>query len=94
MLTVVRLELEHVCAHAAITFTKTTGAVMDCQAIERYQPMSRKRSEGWRSVLARLLCGFQPRYPRLDLEVMSEYMKRDLGFMDGRDPREDSDMTR
>jgi hypothetical protein len=67
---------------------------MDCQTIERYEPMSCKRSEGWLSLLARLLYGFQPRYPNLDLDVTSEYMKRDLGFLDGRDPRHESDLTR
>lgn len=56
--------------------------------------MSCKRSEGWLSLLARLLYGFQPRYPNLDLDVTSEYMKRDLGFLDGRDPRHESDLTR
>ena len=28
-----------------------------------------------------------PRYPRLDLDIMEPHMKRDLGFLDGRDPR-------
>jgi hypothetical protein len=94
MQTVVRLELEHVLAHPAITFRKTTGTVMDCQAIERYQPIPQARAAGWRFWLAGLLRGLRPKYPALDLEVMSEYMKRDLGFLDGRDPREDSDLTR
>ncbi|WP_455270714.1 hypothetical protein [Rhizobium herbae] len=94
MQTVVRLELEHVCAHAAITFRKTTGAAMDCQAIERYQPLPQTRKAGWRFWLAGLLRGLEPKYPSLDLEVMSEYMKRDLGFLDGRDPREDSNLKR
>jgi hypothetical protein len=94
MQTVVRLELEHVCAHAAITFRKTTGAVMDCQAIEKYQPIPQTRKAGWRFWLAGLLGGLQPTYPALDLEVMSEYMKRDMGFMDGREPHRDSDLTR
>jgi hypothetical protein len=94
MQTVVRLELEHVCAHAAITFRKTTGAVMDCQAIERYQPILQTRMGRWRLRLAGVLSRLQPNDPKLDLEVMSEYMKRDLGFLDGRDPRRDSDLTR
>ena len=34
------------------------------------------------------------RRPKLDREVMSDYMKRDLGFLDGRGLRKDSDMTR
>jgi hypothetical protein len=94
MQTVVRLELEHVCAHAAITFTKTTGAVMDCQAIEKYQPLAQTRKAGWLFWLGGLLRRPAFRHPTLDLEVMSEYMKRDLGFLDGRDSRADSDLTR
>jgi hypothetical protein len=88
------LELEHVCAHAAITFRQTTGVVMDCQTIERYEATPQPRTAGWRFWLARLLRGLQPNYPALDLEVMSEYMKRDLGFQDWRNPRQDSDLTR
>ena len=45
-------------------------------------------------MLARMLHALRPSYPKLDLEVMSDYMKRDMGFMDGRDPHEDSDLTR
>ncbi|WP_082475833.1 MULTISPECIES: hypothetical protein [unclassified Rhizobium] len=37
-----------------------------------------------RAVLAR----FNPaRYPRLDVESMPAHLQRDLGFLDGRDPR-------
>ena len=67
---------------------------MDCQAIETYQPIPQTRQAGWRFWPAGLLRGLEPKYPPLDLEVMSENMKRDLGFLDGRDPREDSKLTR
>lgn len=40
-------------------------------------------------MLARMLRGLRPGYPKLDLEVMSDYMKRDIGFMDGRNLRPD-----
>ncbi|MBW9062789.1 hypothetical protein JNB71_05610 [Rhizobium herbae] len=89
MQTVVRLEVEHVCTHAAITFTETQGAIMDCQVVEKYRPMPRTRVGGWRSVLAKMLRVLRPGYPKLDLEVMSDHMKRDMGFMDGRAPRHD-----
>jgi hypothetical protein len=89
MQTVVRLEFEHVYADAAITFTETQGTAMDCQVIEKHESMPRYRAGGWRSVLARMLRGFRPGYPKLDLEVMSDHMKRDMGFMDGRDLRHD-----
>jgi len=67
---------------------------MDCQAIERYQAMPQRRMQGWRFLVAHMLHALRPSYPKLDLEVMSDYMKRDMGFMDGRDPRQDSDLTR
>lgn len=31
-------------------------------------------------------------YNRIDPETMSEYMKRDLGFLDGREPRCERDV--
>ena len=67
---------------------------MDCQAIEKYQSIPEIQKAGWRSWLLRLMRGPSLQYPPLDLEVMSEYMKRDLGFLDGRDPRRHADMTR
>jgi hypothetical protein len=77
-----------------ITFTETTGVIMDCQVIEQYEEKSISRVSGWRSWLAKALYSLRPSYPKLDLEVMSDHMKRDLGFMDWRDPREDSDLSR
>lgn len=67
---------------------------MDCQVIEVYEEKPIIRASGWRSLLAKALYSLRPSYPKLDLEVMSDHMKRDLGFMDWRDSREDSDMTR
>ncbi|PYE37622.1 hypothetical protein C8J35_101914 [Rhizobium sp. PP-F2F-G38] len=40
-----------------------------------------------RSVRAVLACLIQRRYPRLDLLSMPPHLQRDLGFLDGRDPR-------
>lgn len=62
---------------------------MDCQVIEKYVSIPQSRAGGWRSLLAKMLRGLRPGYPKLDLEVMSDYMKRDMGFMDGRDLRHD-----
>jgi len=88
------LEFEHVCAQAAITFTENTGAIMDCQTIEKYESIPHSCSAGWRLRLSKALHYLRPGYPNLDLGAMSDYLKRDMGFMDGRDPRQDSDMTR
>jgi hypothetical protein len=67
---------------------------MDCQAIEKYELIQYNRVEGWRQRLSIALHSLRPGYPKLDLGAMSDYMKRDMGFMDGRDPRQDSDLTR
>ncbi|MEK1928254.1 MAG: hypothetical protein AAAC47_00410 [Pararhizobium sp.] len=67
---------------------------MDFQAIEKYESIQRGSSEGWRLRLLKALPYLRPGYPKLDLGAMSDYMKRDMGFMDGRDPRQDSDLTR
>lgn len=51
-----------------------------------------------RSVLHRLrsLLGtvFRKDHARLEVEDMPDHMKRDLGFLDGRDPRYDREWTR
>jgi hypothetical protein len=42
----------------------------------------------WREASAALMRGFRAN-AKLDLETMTDYMKRDMGFLDGRDPRYD-----
>ncbi|MBB2673506.1 hypothetical protein N2597_14755 [Rhizobium sophoriradicis] len=56
---------------------------MDCFAIEekRSQP-----SIGVFKRVAGLLVGRFGRLPRLDLDAAPDRIKRDLGFLDGRDP--------
>ena len=56
---------------------------MDCFAIDekRAQP-----SIGVFKRLAALLVGRFCRLPRLDLDAAPDRVKRDLGFLDGRDP--------
>ncbi len=67
---------------------------MDCQTIETPSLRAYSRLElAIRNALGRVFRKVSPAYPDLDLEVMSDYMKRDLGFMDGRDLRRDSDLT-
>ncbi|AGS22927.1 hypothetical protein NXC12_CH03244 [Rhizobium etli] len=56
---------------------------MDCFAIDE------KRSQpniGVFKRLAGLLVGRFGRLPRLDLDAAPDRVKRDLGFLDGRDP--------
>ncbi|MBX4885320.1 hypothetical protein HJA90_17230 [Rhizobium bangladeshense] len=59
---------------------------MDCHVIEesRAQQISRifLRLAGWFSSGANRFC----RLPRLDLSATPDRVKRDLGFLDGRDP--------
>ncbi|KQY15308.1 hypothetical protein ASD31_07965 [Rhizobium sp. Root482] len=88
------MELHHFFAHPAIMFTKEIGAVMDCQAIEKYDVPKVSWFERALKAAMDALTARPPKYPRLELEPMSNYMRRDLGFMDGRAPREDCDLTR
>ncbi len=65
---------------------------MDCQAIEKYEVRSPNVIERVRHAVSRGFTLMRPGYPKLDLEVMSDYMKRDMGFLDGRDPHRDNDL--
>ncbi|EJT04497.1 hypothetical protein [Rhizobium sp. CCGE 510] len=59
---------------------------MDCHAIEGRQPQQRtqifRRLAGWLTSSADHI----RRLPRLDLSATPDRVKRDLGFLDGRDP--------
>ncbi|OWO95387.1 hypothetical protein B5E41_09910 [Rhizobium esperanzae] len=58
---------------------------MDCHAIEESRPQQISvflRLAGWLSGSANRL----RRLPRLDLSATPDRVKRDLGFLDGRDP--------
>ncbi|MEZ2130448.1 MULTISPECIES: hypothetical protein [unclassified Sinorhizobium] len=67
---------------------------MDCYAVEREncaEPRLIAR------IIAGLIAAFTPtaeRGPRLDLEIMPDRIKRDLGFRDGREPRYEEDLRR
>jgi hypothetical protein len=60
---------------------------MTCDALESTET----KSFSSRELISRLASGLRalvrPRYPRLDVGVVSDHMKRDMGFMDGRAPR-------
>ncbi|MGG7580034.1 hypothetical protein [Rhizobium sp. Nf11,1] len=59
---------------------------MDCQAIEESRPQRNSsvflRFASWLAGSANRFC----RLPRLDLSATPDRVKRDLGFLDGRDP--------
>ena len=65
---------------------------MDCQAIEENR--SPVRESLITSVVRRLARGIGSRMPRLDMEATPDRIKRDLGFLDGRDPRYEDDRSR
>ncbi|MBX5222663.1 hypothetical protein [Rhizobium sp. NLR8a] len=64
---------------------------MDCHAIEESQPQRNSsvflRLAGW------LMASFH-RLPRLDLTAAPDRVKRDLGFLDGRDPHYEDERMR
>lgn len=65
---------------------------MDCQAIE--ESRSPIREALFTSIIRRLARGIGSRVPQLDMDVTPDRIKRDLGFMDGRDPRYEDDRLR
>ena len=67
---------------------------MDYQAIKEISPPSPSWALRQLDRIVSALRGVQPRYPDLDLDVMSDYMKRDMGFMDGREQYRDTNLTR
>jgi hypothetical protein len=92
MQTVVRLELQHFSRQTAIISSNHQGDVMDCQAIE--ESRSPAREALFTILIRRLARGIGSRMPQLDMDVTPDRIKRDLGFLDGRDPRYEDDRLR
>ncbi len=65
---------------------------MNCQAIE--ESRSPAREPLFAAVIRRLVRGIGSRIPQLDMDVTPDRIKRDLGFLDGRDPRYEDDRSR
>ncbi|EJC80601.1 hypothetical protein Rleg4DRAFT_2235 [Rhizobium leguminosarum bv. trifolii WSM2297] len=67
---------------------------MDCYAIEERRSQSNigifRRAAGWLVGRFDRFC----RLPRLDLDAAPDRIKRDLGFLDGRDPYYEDDRMR
>ncbi|WP_064695776.1 hypothetical protein [Rhizobium aegyptiacum] len=67
---------------------------MDCHAIEERRP---RQEVGIFSRLAGRLASRADRFrrlPRLDLNATPDRVKRDLGFLDGRDPHYEDERMR
>ncbi|MEF0938566.1 hypothetical protein [Rhizobium sp. BR 362] len=63
---------------------------MDCYAVEQ---MNTRPSAPARllETLAQIFAGGAEPSPHLDLDEMPDRLKRDLGFLDGREPRYEDD---
>ncbi|MBB3541029.1 MULTISPECIES: hypothetical protein [unclassified Rhizobium] len=62
---------------------------MDCVVIEHKSHARVSETSNWLSGLGRRLLRRFSEWDRLDLEGMPDRVKRDLGFLDGREPRFD-----
>ncbi|MEK1896687.1 MAG: hypothetical protein AAAB20_25995 [Rhizobium sp.] len=60
---------------------------MDCAAIEQDRQARAAGTSSWLSGLGRRLLRRLSGWDRLEFEGMPDRIKRDLGFMDGREPR-------
>lgn len=67
---------------------------MQCQVSENYDVTSENSSNVLLSTKAFLMAVFRPSLPTLPLESMSDHIKRDLGFLDGRGSWNDPDLCR
>ena len=67
---------------------------MDCVTIEQAETRAVSKPSLWLSELVRTLVRRIVRRERLDLEGMPDRVKRDLGFLDGREPRYEAEPWR
>ena len=67
---------------------------MTCDTYERTERKAFLSFEPVARLTAALFGGLVAPKPMLDVNTLSDHIKRDMGFMDGRDPRQDSDLTR
>ncbi|EJL57174.1 hypothetical protein PMI09_01191 [Rhizobium sp. CF122] len=67
---------------------------MDCAAIEQDRQARAAGTFSWLSDLGRRLLRRLSGWDRLELEGMPDRVKRDLGFMDGREPRYNREFRR
>ena len=67
---------------------------MTLQALEKHRPIEFPFSHRLLHALARAWGGDRSTAGALDLDVTSDYIKRDLGLIDGREAPYDSKLTR
>ncbi len=67
---------------------------MDCVAVEQDRPAKAAGVIGWFPAFGRRLVRRLSGRDRLELEGMPDRVKRDLGFMDGREPRYEQELWR
>lgn len=67
---------------------------MDCYAVESENCAEPRLFTRIIAGVAALLTPAAERGPRLDFEAMPDRIKRDLGFLDGREPRYEEDLRR
>ena len=65
---------------------------MDCQTVEANR--SATSEPLFVAAIRRLVRGIGSRIPQLDMEATPNRIKRDLGFLDGRDPRYEDERLR
>jgi hypothetical protein len=95
MQTVVRLEYQHFLSQTSIHKIKPRlGDVMDICAIEQAASAEPGARRAWVGAILALLERRPSRVGRLYLEAMPDRVKRDLGFLDGREPRYEDDRMR
>jgi hypothetical protein len=67
---------------------------MDCYTLESQNCAEPKLAARVIAAVAALLTPTAERGPPLDFEIMPDRIKRDLGFLDGREPRYEEDLRR
>ncbi|ACP26148.1 hypothetical protein NGR_c23900 [Sinorhizobium fredii NGR234] len=89
------MEIEHLRRHAASQLQCLRMDVwMTCDVLEYAERKPLLSFGGARRFAASALRRMGGRSLKLDLESTSEYMKKDLGLLDGRMPRRDDEMLR
>lgn len=68
------------------------GDDMDCSAIEFRNEARRPRLTVRLKVIFRAVLRIDRLRNLLDVETMPDYLQRDLGFLDGREPRRERDV--
>ncbi|MEY9780400.1 hypothetical protein [Sinorhizobium fredii] len=77
-----------------VNVTASEGVQMSCDVLEYAERRSLFSFSGAMRFAASALRRISGRSRKLDLESTSNYMKKDLGFLDGRMPRCDDEMLR